>query len=387
MRKKRLTDVCNITTGKLDANAAVEDGEYPFFTCAPAPSRIDTYAYEGDVILLAGNNAQGNFHINRFNGKFNAYQRTYIITAKDGYDIDFIKYALELSLKNLKNQAQGSQTKFLTMQILNDFMVDDISYNQQVELIASIKEIDRKISNNDRLIDKLDDYGRTLYDYWFMQFDFPNDERRPYRQSGGSMKKSRKLKKDIPVDWEEGKLSDIAMIVMGQSPKGSSYNEEKDGMIFFQGSTDFGKKYPMERVYTTEPTRFAEAGDILMSVRAPVGTLNYAMEKCCIGRGLAAIRSKSGSNLYLYYVLEYFGKLFEIMNGNGTTFGSIGKDELHGLEIAIPPEKIIEQFNEKVMNIETKIKQAELENRKLNEIRDLLLPMLMNGQAGIKKHN
>lgn len=104
-------------------------------------------------------------------------------------------------------------------------MVDDIPYNQQMELIASIKEIDRKISNNDRLIDKLDDYGRTLYDYWFMQFDFPNDERRPYRQSGGSMKKSRKLKKDIPVDWEESKLSDIATIVMGQSPKSSSYNE------------------------------------------------------------------------------------------------------------------------------------------------------------------
>lgn len=387
MKKKRLTDVCNITTGKLDANAAVEDGEYPFFTCAPTPSRIDTYAYEGDVILLAGNNAQGNFHINRFNGKFNAYQRTYIITAKDGYDIDFIKYALELSLKNLKNQAQGSQTKFLTMQILNDFMVDDIPYNYQIELVASIKEIDRKISNNNREIDKLDDYGRTLYDYWFMQFDFPNKDKRPYRQSGGSMKKSSKLKKEIPTDWEDGKLSDIATIVMGQSPKGSSYNEEKDGVIFFQGSADFGNKYPMERVYTTEPTRFAEAGDILMSVRAPVGTLNYAMEKCCIGRGLAAIRSKTGSNLYLYYVLEYFGKLFEIMNGNGTTFGSIGKDELHGLEIVIPPEDIINQFNAKVMDIETKIKQTELENRKLIEIRDMLLPMLMNGQAGIKEHN
>jgi type I restriction enzyme S subunit len=93
---KRLTDMCNITTGKLDSNAFEIDGKYPFFTCAPSPLRINSYAFEDDVILLAGNNASGNFHCQRYSGKFNAYQRTYVITEKEGYDLDYIFYNLKI---------------------------------------------------------------------------------------------------------------------------------------------------------------------------------------------------------------------------------------------------------------------------------------------------
>ena len=86
----KLLSTCNITTGKLDANAAVENGMYPFFTCAPEPLRIDDYAFNDNVILLAGNNASGNFHCQRYNGKFHAYQRTCVLTAENDYDIDYI---------------------------------------------------------------------------------------------------------------------------------------------------------------------------------------------------------------------------------------------------------------------------------------------------------
>lgn len=153
--EKFLTDVCDIGTGKLDANKAVDNGKYPFFTCAPQPSYIDTYEFDEDAILLAGNNAQGNFHINRYQGKFNAYQRTYVITAKDGYDIDYIKYAIEMSLTHLKKIAQGSQTKFLTMTMLENFKVTDRDYDEQCDLIAPIKAIDTKISINNAINDNL----------------------------------------------------------------------------------------------------------------------------------------------------------------------------------------------------------------------------------------
>ena len=120
---KTLLEVCNVTTGKLDSNAATENGKYPFFTCAPEPLRIDNYAFDDNVILLAGNNAQGNFHLTRYNGKFNAYQRTYIITARKNFDIDYIRYSIELYLNHFKKVSQGSQTKFLTMSILEQFKV------------------------------------------------------------------------------------------------------------------------------------------------------------------------------------------------------------------------------------------------------------------------
>ncbi|ECJ9694243.1 restriction endonuclease subunit S, partial [Salmonella enterica] len=107
---KTIGDACNIRTGKLDANRAVKDGDYPFFTCAEFPEKIDHYAFDGDVVLIAGNNARGNFHVSRYQGKFNAYQRTYVLTAKPGYDIDYIYYALKLELQRLREKAQGSQT-------------------------------------------------------------------------------------------------------------------------------------------------------------------------------------------------------------------------------------------------------------------------------------
>ena len=155
MSKKLLCEVANIITGKLDANAAETTGKYPFFTCGEKPSSISYYAYDLDAIILAGNNAQGNFHIQRYNGKFNAYQRTYIITAKDGYDIDYIKYSIEISLQHLKKLAQGSQTKFLTIEILNNFEVDDISEKEQTRRILLLKEIDRKINVNEGVNDNL----------------------------------------------------------------------------------------------------------------------------------------------------------------------------------------------------------------------------------------
>ena len=139
--------------------------------------------------------------------------------------------------------------------------------------------------------DNLEAMAKQLYDYWFVQFDFPNEEDKPYKSSGGAMVWNEKLKRKIPQGWSNGILSDVANITMGQSPDGSSYNEDGEGIIFYQGSTDFGLRFPDIRQYTTSPSRYANKGDILMSVRAPVGALNIANNACCSGRGLSAFSS------------------------------------------------------------------------------------------------
>ena len=145
MSKVKLTDICNITTGKLDSNAAEENGKYPYFTCAPEPLYINEYAFDEDAILLAGNNASGNFHCQRFKGKFNAYQRTYVITSKEGYNIDYIYYNLKINLQYFKKISQGSQTKFLTMKILESFEVEDLNIENQNKLVKILLYLDRKI--------------------------------------------------------------------------------------------------------------------------------------------------------------------------------------------------------------------------------------------------
>ncbi|MDY5103668.1 MAG: restriction endonuclease subunit S [Agathobacter sp.] len=256
-------------------------------------------------------------------------------------------------------------------------------YEEQVKIGDMLYYLEKKIQINKKINDNLQQMTKIIYDYWFTQFDFPNKDGKPYRSSGGSMMWDDNLKKEIPQGWASGQLSDIANITMGQSPEGSTYNEEQNGTVFFQGCTDFGNRFPEPRVYTTAPTRFAKAGDILMSVRAPVGTLNVALENCCIGRGLAALNSKYGSQLHLMYTLVMFKRLFNIMDSNGTTFGSITKDELYEMKVVIPPAEQMEAFERTVQPIEQKIKQCELENRELTRQRNWLLPMLMNGQATV----
>ena len=257
-------------------------------------------------------------------------------------------------------------------------------YKEQVKIGDMLYLMEQKIQLNKSICFELESMAKTLYDYWFVQFDFPDENGRPYRASGGEMVWNPQLKREIPKGWESGKLSDIANITMGQSPAGESYNETGDGMVFYQGRTDFGMRFPTTRMYTTAPTRFAHKGDILLSVRAPVGDLNIAMEDCCIGRGLAALKSKVGSQMYVFYTLSGLKPIFDVMDGNGTTFGSITKDTLFGLNVVIPTNFQLQKFEKRVKPIEDQIQICEQENRELIKLRDWLLPMLMNGQAQVE---
>lgn len=225
--------------------------------------------------------------------------------------------------------------------------------------------------------------AKQLYHYWFVQFDFPNEEGKPYKSSGGEMVWNDKLKREIPKGWDEGILIDIANITMGQSPDGSSYNEVGDGMLFYQGSTDFGIRFPSVRQYTTAPSRFAKKGDILMSVRAPVGSINIANKDCCIGRGLSAINSKLGSMTHLYYILNDLRIAFEQRNAAGTTFGSITKEDLYSLPIIIPSDEVIRAFNKICSQIFDRQMILGEEINTLTKQRDELLPLLMNGQVSV----
>jgi type I restriction enzyme S subunit len=165
---------------------------------------------------------------------------------------------------------------------------------------------------------------------------------------------------------------------------GESYNENAEGMIFFQGSTDFGWRFPKNRVYTTSPTRFSSQGDILLSVRAPIGTMNLALRDCCIGRGLAALNSKEGYNSFLIYQMTNFKKKFDYLNSVGTTFGSLTKDDLYNLELSYPESSLLRNFENTVSAFDRKIEINALENQELSSLRDWLLPMLMNGQVTVE---
>ncbi|EJN7406362.1 restriction endonuclease subunit S, partial [Escherichia coli] len=235
--------------------------------------------------------------------------------------------------KSAITSVAGTNINNLNQDILGNIMIPHYSIGIQKSIVAVLTSIDEKIAINNRINAELEAMAKTLYDYWFVQFDFPDANGKPYKTSGGRMEYNATLKREIPAGWAVNTLSQIANITMGQSPAGESYNEDGIGTLFFQGSTDFGWLFPTPRQYTTSPTRMAKKGDILLSVRAPVGDMNIANADCCIGRGLAALNSKSRSDGFLFYVMKYFKQVFERRNAEGTTFGSMTKDDLHSLQV------------------------------------------------------
>lgn len=284
---------------------------------------------------------------------------------------------------NNQNSNTSGSHKRIDVDSLLDLEIDLPSPDVQ-KRIGKLISINNKIALNTRMIAELETMAKQLYDYWFVQFDFPDKNGKPYKSSGGKMVYNETLKREIPEGWEDSILSEIANITMGQSPDGSSYNEEGNGTVFYQGSTDFGIRFPSIRMYTTEPSRFATKGDILMSVRAPVGDTNIANTDCCIGRGLAALNSKIGSITYLYFILDYLKAKFDLLNSVGTTFGAITKDELFTLPVIKPDNDVLKCFENICSPIFNKQMNIGFEINELTHLRDSLLPMLMNGQVTVE---
>lgn len=301
-------------------------------------------------------------------------------------DDKYFNYYFDAIISKKITNGTGDSTipNFPPMSFVKNIEIELPDLPTQKKIADVLSCIDDKIALNNKTNSELENMAKTVYDYWFTQFDFPDANGNPYKSSGGKMEYNEVLKREIPAGWEVGKLSDIANITMGQSPDGESYNENGEGTIFYQGSTDFGTRSPTIRVYTTAPTRFAKVNDILMSVRAPVGTLNIANTDCCIGRGLAALNSKTNSKSFLYCVMRNFQRQFELLDSIGTTFGSITKDDLFGLKVVIPTQEVIDTFNKIGNEIYEKQSKLNEENEELTKLRDYLLPLLMNGQIEVK---
>jgi type I restriction enzyme S subunit len=364
----------------------IDDG-FAFLTQEKA-DELNAYAVENDLIFTAAGTI-GQVGILEKNTKY----KNYVISNKQirvRLDVNKVNplyayywFSSPWVVKDIMNKNTGSTVPLINLGIIRTLEIKIPKKETQNKIASILKSLDSKIELNNRINAELEAMAKTLYDYWFVQFDFPNAKGKPYKTIGGKMVWNEELKRVVPAGWGVGELKDIANITMGQSPPGESYNEDGEGSIFFQGCTDFGNRFPTVRKFTTQPTRFAKAGDILLSVRAPVGTLNIANDNCCIGRGLASLNSKDNCITYLFGVMINLKQIFDRRNVDGTTFGSITKDDLFSLKVVRPTKDILQRFHEIINPAFEKQNKIELENFQLAELRDWLLPMLMNGQVKV----
>lgn len=332
---------------------------------------------KGDILYSEIRPANKRFCFVDFEPKdYIASTKLMVLRAHEDVDPQYLYQILRSNdtLTQLQMLAESRSGTFpqITYSELSNIMVNLPSQKAQKNIVSILSSLDRKIELNNKINADLEEMAQAIFKNWFVDFEPFKDGKFVDSELGM-----------IPEGWKVGTLADIAEITMGQSPAGNSLNENREGMIFYQGSSDFGFRFPSIRVFTTEPKRLAVANSVLFSVRAPVGDINVAKEECCIGRGVASIKSKYGHDSYLFYTMKSLHKLFDSFDGEGTVFGSINKKTLSAIQILLPSDGIVEQFNNIASSFDDRIRSLSDENSRLSTLRDTLLPRLMSGELEV----
>ncbi len=277
-------------------------------------------------------------------------------------DSTFLRYALQLVIAEAAGMNRGAANPLITQGDLGRLVIHHPPLHEQRAIAHILGTLDDKIELNRRMNETLEAMAQAIFKSWFVDA----------------------ITSGLQKEWKEGTVGEDFEITMGQSPPGETYNEIGEGLPFFQGRADFSFRFPALRVYCTAPTRIANPGDTLVCVRAPVGDVNVAAQRCCVGRGLAAVRHKTGSRSYTYYAMQALREDFDRFEAEGTVFGSMGKKDFHTISHVVPPEEKVKDFEALVNPLDQLIENNESESRTLAAIRDVLLPKLLSGEIRVE---
>ena len=289
----------------------------------------------------------------------------------------------------------GSHNRIDPNNFLNiEITLPKISIQKQIG--RTLSALDHKIEINKRINDNLEAMAKQLYDYWFVQFDFPNEEGKPYKASGGVMVYNERLKREIPVGWQVENLIDFAEIKNGATPS-TTDNANYGGDIVWITPKDLsdqqskfvcqGERNITKQGFDSCSTSMLPINSILMSSRAPIGLVSISKHEICTNQGFKSFIPKNIENsIYLYYYIKHHIKQIEQL-GTGTTFKEVSRDDICKFPILIVGEKeAYKQWIELQDEIANKQFVLTKEIAELTKQRDELLPLLMNGQASVNYH-
>ncbi len=317
----------------------------------------------------------------------------WVTRAKEGVDQGFLYYCMaSQSFVDFADSGSiGTRMPRTKWDWVSRYKIPLPPLQEQRRIAHILGTLDDKIERNRQMNETLEAIARAIFKSWFVDFDpvkAKADGCTPLCMDAETAALFSSAFQDsplgrIPEGWQIITIDEDFNLTMGQSPPGSTYNEDGEGMPFYQGRRDFGFRYPTQRVYCTAPKRFAEKGDTLVSVRAPVGDINMVLEKCSIGRGVAAVRHKTGSRSYTYYTMQFLQNVFSRYEAEGTVFGAINKTDFQTLSYLRPPDEIIEAFERLVFPLDQNIENNENESHTLAQTRDTLLPKLLSGEIRV----
>lgn len=361
------------------------------------PKDDRTLLSKGDFVMAMTGATIGK--VGLFDGsKENVYinQRVCKFIPKDGYDKSFLYYLV--SQPNFRkfifaNVDSSSAQPNIGHPTMYRYEQNVPTLDEQKKIASVLSALDDKIALNKKMNQKLERMAKRLYDYWFVQYDFPDKNGHPYKTTGGPMTYNPTLKREIPAGWEVKQICDIAKIFNGSTP---STTEEGNygGEIVWITPKDLsdqnckfvyqGARNITQAGYDSCSTTMVPKGTVVMSSRAPIGLLSIAQCDLCTNQGFKnMVPNDMTDSKYLYYTIQQH--IPQIQNlGTGTTFKEVSKDELGRFAILYPPKKLIAAFEEKVASIFDVQFNKVKEISRLTTLRDKLLPLLMNGQVTIK---
>lgn len=311
--------------------------------------------------------------ITDFNPKYNPFYTYYWLLTKKNY---------------LFTIASVTRTPILSKSTFEEIVIPMPDRSIQDNVVGTLKPIDDMMENNKRICSELEAMAKTLYDYWFVQFDFPDENGEPYRTAGGEMVWNEQLKREIPKGWEVGNLYSIADFINGLAcQKFRPKDGEKAFPVIKIKEMHDGITAETEQVSENIPSKHKIFdGDILFSWSATLEVMYWYGGSGGLNQHIFKVNPKSYfPKEYVYEQLSsYIINFVKMAEARKTTMGHITTDHLEQSKIPLPPESLLKQFAEKIRPIHLKIGQTKQENRELAKLRDWLLPMLMNGQARVE---
>ena len=379
----RIGGLVTFKTGKLDSNASVLNGRYPFFTCSQETFHTNTYSFDGEYVLLAGNNANGIFPLKYFVGKFDAYQRTYVIKSSHENNLvtKFLYYALKLKLDEFRVFSTGAATKFLTLTILNNTEIPLPPLPVQRRIAGILSAYDDLIENNQRRIAVLERMARSLYREWFVHFRYPGHEGVPLVDSALG---------PIPQGWEVKRLGDLTTYLnRGLAP---SYDDGGNSVIINQ-------KCIRDQRLNLEPARRqskliplekkVKFGDVLINSTG-VGTLGRVaqvyqrLEEYTVDTHVTIARPNTETNLDFFgCTVLSFEETFDRLGVGATGQTELSRTSISNVDLVVPPKFIQGEFGNIVHSIRMDVMTYTNQTQNLRRTRDLLLPRLLSGQLDV----
>ena len=329
-------------------------------------------------------------------GKYIQSQDVALVRCKKGLlDPNFCYYLISSSIVRQQLSAAAQQTKIrhTSPEKIKDCTVWIPDLDVQKNIGRILTDIDNKIAINRQINDNLEAMAKQLYDYWFVQFDFPNEEGKPYKSSGGAMVWNDKLKREIPEGWYAENICKIANILSGGTPSKAVDEYWNNGTIPFFGPTDCnGSVFQIKTAdHITQKglehcaSSLFEEGIVIITARGSIGKLVIVGTPMAMNQSCYALQSKEGEYEYLYFLTT---QLIDCLKakGSGSVFKSIIASDIEHSALCIATDNVVSDFCKKVKPMFEKLKANTIEIAELTKQRDELLPLLMNGQATVNYH-